>query len=196
MIRRKIHGRGLTGQPAEKARSRSMSKRAIGVTLLLGLACGRVTNSQPPKGSEEAGAMGESGAPAQEAGSTGESGRPTHDAGSTGESGGRIEDAGASGAGAPDNPQCPAKAPADGTACPLRGRVCAIWGACAASCTCGPQGWKCATPDCQPGCNYDDPNRKYVAKGSCESIDFSCANGQTPFQDRCGCGCLLGDGGR
>lgn len=152
--------------------------RAIALGVVFACGCGRATSSHEasiPERADDGGAAGATDSPA------------------------------ASGAGtasaAPDpttvtpNPACPEMVPGDGVACNERGRVCATWGSCAPSCTCGPQGWKCQAPNCQPGCNYDDPHRKYYGKGGCESLDYSCPSGQASFNDRCGCGCILPGGG-
>jgi hypothetical protein len=40
-------------------------------------------------------------------------------------------------------------------------------------------------------CNYDDPQRSYVARSptACQTVRFACAAGRQPFFDECGCGC-------
>lgn len=43
-------------------------------------------------------------------------------------------------------------------------------------------------------CNYLDPSLRYVARGSCATIDWGCAIGAA-FQNACGCGCTVPDGG-
>jgi hypothetical protein len=50
-------------------------------------------------------------------------------------------------------------------------------------------------PDSGLACDYADPSRHYVAKGDCATIDWGCKTG-VPFQNVCGCGCILPDGGR
>lgn len=149
---------------------------AMALSSCVWLACGRVTNGHTSHSPEKPG----------DGGGSGVGGSLPDNADNAGSSPDTGPDAGAG---------CPTDVPPAGTACNERGRVCADWGSCGPSCTCGPTGWLCQTPNCQPGCDYDDPNRKYFGKGSCDSIDYSCPSGQASFQDRCGCGCLLSDAG-
>ncbi len=46
--------------------------------------------------------------------------------------------------------------------------------------------------ECGPTCDYEDPNRSYVAQSpaQCQLVKFYCEQG-TPFFDDCGCGCEL-----
>jgi hypothetical protein len=52
-----------------------------------------------------------------------------------------------------------------------------------------------AQPGSDAGCDYADPTRRYAARGSCANIDWGCMSTQTSFQNACGCGCILPDGG-
>jgi hypothetical protein len=40
-------------------------------------------------------------------------------------------------------------------------------------------------------CNYDDPTKSYIKKGSPCIINFLCTNNKVAFSDECGCGCRL-----
>jgi Kazal-type serine protease inhibitor domain. len=47
--------------------------------------------------------------------------------------------------------------------------------------------------DCETKkCDYDNPNKKYVAKSvkECSLIKFACESGSEYFSDDCGCGCI------
>ena len=42
-------------------------------------------------------------------------------------------------------------------------------------------------------CDYNDPTRRYVSRDpdTCAAIFFVCQEGESPFFNECGCGCVI-----
>jgi hypothetical protein len=47
-------------------------------------------------------------------------------------------------------------------------------------------------PTAQKKCGYNDPTRRYVSRdpATCAAIFFVCQEGESPFFNECGCGCV------